>query len=84
MIVFQTFVYFLLSDAIHSLDRLRQRAASGVRRLKTPYRAIIGDKRESELNFLQLQRIKRVDPEEVSVLFIDSRKCRLFNEKITA
>ena len=31
-----------------------ERAASGVRRLKTPYRATMGDKRESDLNFLQL------------------------------
>ena len=36
-----------------------ERAASGVRRLKTPYHAAIGDKRESGLNFLQLQHIKR-------------------------
>ena len=84
-IVFQTFVYFLLSDAFHPLDRLRaERAASGVRQLKTPYRATMGDKRESDLNFLQLQRMKKVDPEEVSILFIDLHKRRLFNEKITA
>ena len=58
-------------------------AASGVRQLKTLYRATMGDKRESNLNFQQLQRIK-VDPEEVSVLFIDLHKRRLFNENITA
>ena len=61
-----------------------ERAASGVRRLKTSYRATIGDKRESDPNFLQLQRMKKVYPEEVSVLFIDLHKRRLFSEKITA
>ena len=52
--------------------------------MKTPYRATIGDKPESDPNFLQLQLIKKVYPEEVSVLFIDLHKRRLFNEKITA
>ena len=61
-----------------------ERAASGVRRLKIPYRAAMGDKHESDLNFLQLQLIKKVDHEEVSVLLIDLHKRRLFNEKITA
>ena len=59
-------------------------AASGVRRLKTLYRPTMGDKRESDLKFLQLQRIKKVNPEKVSVLFIDLHKHRLFNEKITS
>ena len=59
-------------------------AASGVRRLKTLYRPTMGDKRESDLNFLQLQRIKKVNPEKVSLLLIDLHKRRLFNEKITA
>ena len=59
-------------------------AASGLRRLKTLYRPTMGDKRESDLNFLQLQRIKKLDPEEVSVLFIDLHIRRLFNGKITA
>ena len=31
-------------------------AASGIRRLKTPYRRTMGDKRESDLNLLYLQR----------------------------
>ena len=44
----------------------------------------MGNKRGRDLNFLQLQRIKKVDPEEVSVLFIDLHKRRLFNEKVTA
>ena len=61
-----------------------ERAVSGVRRLKTPYRARMGDKRESDLNFLLSQRIKKVDPEEVLVLLIDLDKRKLFNEKITA
>ena len=36
-----------------------KRKASGVRRLKTYYRSTMGDKPESDLNFLQLQHIKR-------------------------
>ena len=61
-----------------------ERAPPSVRRLKTPYRATMVDKRESDINFLQLQRIKKVDPEEVSVLLIDLHKCRLINKKIAA
>ena len=72
-------IYILLSigciSPIGSTEA--ERVASGVRRLKTPYRATMGDKRESDLNFLQLQR-------EVPVLFIDLHKHRLFNEKINA
>ena len=36
-----------------------ERAASGLRRLKTTYRSVIGEDRESDLNFLQLQRVKK-------------------------
>ena len=61
-----------------------ERAASGIRQLKIPFGATMGDKRESDLNFLQLQRIKKVDAEKVSVLFIDLHKGRLLSEKITA
>ena len=32
-----------------------ERAASGIRRLKTPYRSTMGDTRESDLNLLHLQ-----------------------------
>ena len=60
-----------------------ERVASGVMLLKTPYLATMEDKRESDLNFLLLQLIKKVGSEEVSVLVIDLHKCRLFNEKIT-
>ena len=48
-----------------------ERAASDVRQPKTPYCATMVYKRESDLNFLQLQRAKKVDPERVSVLFIN-------------
>ena len=82
------FLNIRLSLAIRSISAIgsteAERAASGVRRLKTPYRAAMGDKRESDLNFLLLQCIKKVDPEEGPVLFIDLPKRRLFNEKTTA
>ena len=44
-----------------------ERAASGLRQLKTPYRAKMEDKRESDLNFLELQLIKKVAPEDLSI-----------------
>ena len=34
-----------------------ERAASGIRRLKTPCQSTIGDKRESDLNLFHLQQI---------------------------
>ena len=58
-----------------------ERAARSVRWVKTPYRATMGDKCESDLNFLQLQGTKKVDPEEVLVLFRDCHKCRLYSMK---
>ena len=48
-----------------------ERKASGVRLLKIPSHVIM-------LKFLQLQRIKKAHPEEVSVLLIDLHKSRLF------
>ena len=47
-----------------------ERAASGIRRLKTPYQTTMGDKRESDLNLLHLQRISNIDIQSVTKMFI--------------
>ena len=47
-----------------------ERAASGVRRLKTPFRSTMGEQRESDLNLLLLQRVKDIDIDKVVVSFI--------------
>ena len=38
-----------------------ERAVSSAWRMKTPYRSTIGEDQESNLNFLQLQRVKDID-----------------------
>ena len=52
-----------------------ERAASVIRRLKTPYWSTIGDKREIDLNLLQLQRISNTDIQSVVQMFI--RRCTI-------
>ena len=47
-----------------------ERAAPGMRRLKTPYRSTIYDKRESGLNLLHLQQISNFDIQSVAQMFI--------------
>ena len=47
-----------------------ERAASGVRRLKTLYRSTMSDEREGYLNLIQLQRVTDVDEKEVVKTFI--------------
>ena len=47
-----------------------ERAASGIRRLKTLYQSTVGDKRESDLNLLHLQRISNIDIQSVAQMFI--------------
>ena len=47
-----------------------ERAASDIRRLKTPYQSTVGDKRESDLNLLHLQRISNIDIQSVAQMFI--------------
>ena len=45
-------------------------AASGVRRLKIPFRSTMGEQRESNLNLLQLQRMEDIDIDKVVASFI--------------
>ena len=47
-----------------------ERAASGMIRLKTSYQSTMGDKRETDLNLLHLQRISSIDIQNVAQMFI--------------
>ena len=58
-----------------------ERAASGVRGLKTPYRSTMSDEREGDLNLIQLQRVTDVDENEVIKTFIQLHPRRLFTAK---
>ena len=49
-----------------------ERAAPGIRQLKTPYRSFMGDKRKSALNLLHLQRISDIDIQSVAQMIISS------------
>ena len=60
-----------------------ERAASGVRRLQTPYRSTMREDRESDLNFLQLQSVKNIDLNEVKDIFIDLHPRRMFHENLS-
>ena len=64
-----------------------ERAASGIRRIKPPYRVTMGDKRESDLNLLNLQRISNIDI-QVSLRYLSEsipEKClrNLYYSKLT-
>ena len=58
-----------------------ERSASGVCRLKTPYRSTMSDEREGDLNLIQLQRVADVDENEVIKTFIQLHPRRLFTAK---
>ena len=57
-----------------------ERAASGIRRLKTAYRSTMNDDREGNLNLIQLQRITNVDIDKVVDIFLKKQKRRLFTK----
>ena len=57
-----------------------ERAASGIRRLKAPYRTTMLDVRESNLNLIQLQHIVKIDIAKVAELFIHKNKRRTFKQ----
>ena len=54
-----------------------ERAASGIRSLKTAYRSTMTDEREGNLNLFQLQGIVEIDVEAVIGIFIRCGKRRL-------
>ena len=59
-----------------------ERAASGIRRLKFPYRNIMSDEREGDLNLIQLQKLAEIDDNEVIKVFIQLHPRRLFTEHL--
>ena len=59
-----------------------ERAASGIRRLKTPYQSAMGVKRESDLNLLHLQRISNIDIQSVAQMFIRKYPQKMFKKSV--
>ena len=57
-----------------------ERAASGIRRLKTAYRTTMTDEREGKLNLIQLQGMVEYDTIKVANIFIKSGKRRLMHD----
>ena len=55
-----------------------ERAASGRRRLKTPYRSTMSDSREGDLNLIQLQKVTEIDVSKVAQIFVNLNRRRLF------
>ena len=55
-----------------------ERAASGIRRLKTSYRSTISDSREGDLNLIQLQEVTEIDISKVAQIFVNLNHRRLF------
>ena len=55
-----------------------ERAASGMRRLKTPYRSTMSDSREGDLNLMQLQKVTETDISKVAEIFVNLNSRRLF------
>ena len=59
-----------------------ERAASGVRRLKTLFRSTMGEQREIDLNLLQLQQVEDIDIDKAVASFIKKNPTRLFARSI--
>ena len=78
-IVIQTFASYWLSP-IGSTGA--ERAISGIRRLKTPYRNTMSDEREGDLTLIQLQKLAEIDDNEVIKVFIQLHPRRLFTEHL--
>ena len=54
-----------------------ERAAPGIRRLKTSYRSTMSDSREGDLN-IQLQKVTEIDISKVAQIFVNLNHRRLF------
>ena len=59
-----------------------ERTTSGIRRLKTPYQSTMGDKRESDLNLLHLQRILNIDIQSAVQMFIRKHPQKMFKKSV--
>ena len=61
---------------IGSIDA--ERAASAIRRLKTPFWSTMRDSREGDLNLIQVQKLTKIDASKVAQIFVDLNRRRLF------
>ena len=69
------------TSPVGSLDA--ERAASGVRRLKTPYRTTMKDVREGNLNLIQLQRIiPEIEVDKIIEIFKRMKPRRMFDYSV--
>ena len=59
-----------------------ERAASGFRRLKTPFYSTMGEQRESDLNLLQLQRAQDIGTDQVVASFTKKNSRKLYARSI--
>ena len=57
-----------------------ERAASGIRRLKTAYRSTMADEREGHLNLIQFQGMLEIDTTKLANIFMKSGKRRLMHD----
>ena len=59
-----------------------ERAAPGKRGLKALYRSNMGNKTESDLNLLHLQRISNIDIQSVAQMFIRNYPRKMFKKSV--
>ena len=59
-----------------------ERAASGIKRLKSPYPRSVGDKRESHLNQLHPQQISNIDIQSVTQMFNRKYPQKIFKKSV--
>ena len=59
-----------------------EQTASGIRRLKSPYRNTMSDEEEGDLNLIKLQKLAEIDDDEVIKVFIQLHSRRLFTEHL--
>ena len=59
-----------------------KREASGICRLKTPYRKTMSDEREGDSNLIQLQKLAEMEDNEVIDVFIQLHPRRIFTEHL--
>ena len=59
-----------------------ERAASGIRRLKTAFRNTMKDERDSSLNLLQIHTTGSINVEDMLQMFINKNPRRLFSPSL--
>lgn len=81
--IFPNIRVLLILGAVSPLGSCEaERSASGVGRLKTAYRSTMADTREADLNLIQLQKVVKVDVQEVIRMFIDMHPRQMFSKSI--